>query len=455
MFSQKALLWAESSLIGILLVLLPGMAEAADAGTMAFVAGPVTAIDAAGMQRVLRKGAEINSGDIVQTGEEGRAQLRFSDGALVSLQPLSEFRVDEYRYAGKPDGEEKGFFSLLKGGFRTVTGWVGRGNRSAYRVTTSVATIGIRGTEYSASLDAQSGALSVATAHGAVEVCNIKGCVVLNAGESALVSPENEPARRSDAQPHLPPRQWSGGATAVFAAGSENQLQSGIQAMAPAATPIVQPAISVGGIDPSLAISFAYDNMTPVYNGDGSLKQFSSTSQGTAAMVDYGGDSIIHWGAWSNGTISLNGGPMTLSANQSMPLYWGTPTAVMPTTGSFTYSLLGGPRPTEIAGAFSPGTLNGGSLSVNFGSGSLSASLDVAIGGYSYSVLGSGMVSGNAISIPSVGVLYMAGLCSGCFGAMSGQFFGPNAARAGLSYTIADPNPGAGVKIIGAAAFAQ
>jgi hypothetical protein len=42
-------------------------------------------------------------------------QLRFTDGAYVSLQPQTLFRVDDYRYDGKADGNERGFFSLLKG----------------------------------------------------------------------------------------------------------------------------------------------------------------------------------------------------------------------------------------------------------------------------------------------------------------------------------------------------
>lgn len=83
---------------------------------------------------------------------------------MVSLQPQSEFRIDDYQYAGQTDGQEKGFFSLLKGGLRTITGWVGRTHRENYKVTTNVATIGIRGTEYSAVLDALGNVLNVAIA---------------------------------------------------------------------------------------------------------------------------------------------------------------------------------------------------------------------------------------------------------------------------------------------------
>lgn len=42
--------------------------------------------------------------------------------------------------------EDSAFFRLIKGGLRTVTGLVGkRGNQDAYRIGTSTAMIGIRG----------------------------------------------------------------------------------------------------------------------------------------------------------------------------------------------------------------------------------------------------------------------------------------------------------------------
>ena len=59
-----------------------------------FIAGAATTFAALG------KGAELIAGDTVFT-HSGRAQLRFTDGAFVSLQPNSEFRIDEYRFEGK------------------------------------------------------------------------------------------------------------------------------------------------------------------------------------------------------------------------------------------------------------------------------------------------------------------------------------------------------------------
>ncbi len=147
-------------------------------------------------------GARDEWGEI-SNGRGGRAQLRFTDGALVSLQPRSEFKIDNYQYSGKGAGEEKGFFSLIKGGMRTITGLIGRSNRNNYQITTSVATIGIRGTEYTAGLN-QDG--SEDSGEGVVEVCNGAGCVLLGSGESGSVQGRQQP-KRTDSRPQLPPAQ--------------------------------------------------------------------------------------------------------------------------------------------------------------------------------------------------------------------------------------------------------
>lgn len=49
--------------------------------------------------------------------------------------------------ATAPPGS-RAFFKLLKGGFRAVSGLIGKVDRNEYRVDTPVATIGIRGTDY-------------------------------------------------------------------------------------------------------------------------------------------------------------------------------------------------------------------------------------------------------------------------------------------------------------------
>ena len=123
------------------------MIASAAAGRVEFAYGQVSIEDADGDRKAVKRGTKIDSGDTIST-ERGRAQLRFSDGAFVSLRPKSSFKVEDYNYEGKSDGSERGFFNLFRGGLRTITGAIGKRNRNAYRVKTPVATIGIRGTEW-------------------------------------------------------------------------------------------------------------------------------------------------------------------------------------------------------------------------------------------------------------------------------------------------------------------
>ncbi|MGA0114758.1 MAG: FecR family protein [Burkholderiales bacterium] len=125
--------------------------QAADVGRVLLAAGDAVAIR--GNQTVrLAFGTMVQDRDLLRTGAASNLQVRFIDESIVSLKERSELRIDEFRFSGKEDGSERGFLSLLKGGLRTVTGLVGRANRANYRLSTTVATIGIRGTDYAATL---------------------------------------------------------------------------------------------------------------------------------------------------------------------------------------------------------------------------------------------------------------------------------------------------------------
>jgi hypothetical protein len=119
----------------------------AAAGKVVYAFGDVTAVNDAGVSRSVRKGSDIDVGDTINT-RKGRLQIRFSDGGFMSLQPQTEFKIDGYNFDGKEDGSEESYFNLIRGGLRAITGLIGRKNKEKYRVTTAVATIGIRGTTF-------------------------------------------------------------------------------------------------------------------------------------------------------------------------------------------------------------------------------------------------------------------------------------------------------------------
>lgn len=121
----------------------------AAAGKVVFAYGQTAAFASDGTRRDLKRGDAVESGETLKT-LEGRLQVKFSDGGFVSLQPRTEFKIDNYRYAGVEDGSESAIFGLVSGAIRAVTGAIGQRNKSRYQVKTKVATIGIRGTAFTA-----------------------------------------------------------------------------------------------------------------------------------------------------------------------------------------------------------------------------------------------------------------------------------------------------------------
>lgn len=183
-------------IFGFVFLLLAAPCFAQSAGSVVFVSGAAVIVAKDGQLRAVARGGEFGVGETIDTAD-GRVQLRFLDGASMSLQPATRFRIEDFRFVvqdGKAGGDDRGIFSLIKGGFRTITGLIGKERREQYRVDSAVATIGIRGTDYSAHLG--EAGLSVSTFGGLVEVCSSAGCVQVGPGEVAVV-----PAR--DSRPQL------------------------------------------------------------------------------------------------------------------------------------------------------------------------------------------------------------------------------------------------------------
>ena len=70
-----------------------------------------------GQSRVVVRGGEFDAGETIDTAD-GRVQLRFLDGASMSLQPATRFRIEDFHFAvqdGKASGDDRGIFSLIKG----------------------------------------------------------------------------------------------------------------------------------------------------------------------------------------------------------------------------------------------------------------------------------------------------------------------------------------------------
>ncbi len=150
-------------------------------GTVDAVSGSAEVIDQSGKSTPVSVGQKIFEGQTIDSGQDGEVHLVTEDGGIIAVRPHTIFRVDEYKAEGK--STDKIFMSLLRGSIRSITGWVGKYNNSAYRIATPTATIGIRGTDHETTVvdysdgdepgtydNVNEGATVMKTAHGSAEV---------------------------------------------------------------------------------------------------------------------------------------------------------------------------------------------------------------------------------------------------------------------------------------------
>ncbi|OGS98609.1 MAG: hypothetical protein A3F73_03970 [Gallionellales bacterium RIFCSPLOWO2_12_FULL_59_22] len=141
-------------LMTAMLLMIATVAQAAEvAGKIGYMNGTLIAQRADGTIKVLGPKSEVFAGDLLVTAKDSYAQVRMNDGAQMTLRPNSNLKIEEYLFKKEEPKADNAIFRLLKGGFRTVTGLIGkRGNADAYKVRASSATIGIRGTDFSSRL---------------------------------------------------------------------------------------------------------------------------------------------------------------------------------------------------------------------------------------------------------------------------------------------------------------
>ena len=426
-----------------------------------FVYGQVTVAGLDGREQPLQRGAELNNGDTVRTAE-GRAQLRFSDGAYVSLQPQSEFAIRDYRFDGKTDGSERGFFGLLKGAMRTVTGLVGRVNRDQYQVTTPTATIGIRGTGGVIQVRDDGATLIVGTS-GIWSLTNPAGSIDVPAGVSALApsTPDAPPQRTSEA-PQAGPAPLL--LPVAYAQGEQRDANGNLldvtraQFIPPQLPPPELPPVT------GFAVAFTYDrpglepdlgsDVTVRFNSSGQLVQADSGSltykllPGGTHAAESGTDGILTWGRWV-GPVQLPTGNVNYSANQGFHYVVGLPTATLPTNTTATYTVAGGTSPTYVNGSQAPGTFSGSMTVVFNGQANINGAFQAQMPdhAYAWSVTGSTLSANFSLaSTPTSGCAV-----GGCTIRTDGFFAGPAAERAGLGYTIDDT--ARSQQVVGAAAL--
>jgi hypothetical protein len=122
-------------------------AQTASVGTVERIQGQVNRVSASGSQ-LLQTGSAVQESDRIVSAAGSEAVIKFVDGSVLALRPLSEVALAQYRFNQQKPSEQAVWLQLVRGGLRVVTGLIAKSNPASVRFTTNTATVGIRGTEF-------------------------------------------------------------------------------------------------------------------------------------------------------------------------------------------------------------------------------------------------------------------------------------------------------------------
>ena len=314
-------------------------AHAKSAGTVTFTIGDTSIVRADKSVVKAAKNDAVNAGDTIET-KNGRLQLSLIDGGKVSLQPNTIYKINKYEFSGKEDGSEYAFTELLKGGMRTISGLIGHKNRERYQLKTAVATIGIRGTEFTVNFNDNQ--LLMTTNQGSVDVCNASGCLNAVTGQSievAGVGAAPKPSSKAAKAAVAPPAAGK----AVFTVGENVNVASLL-------LDTINTVASPSAVAPSV-ISANANAIDPITGNTGLTGTYTVGAANGAqvgsstAPILVSGLSANKLGAANavNGSLTINFGTYLLNYNINVP-----------TASNGTFNLAGGGNLTSV-GTFAAG----------------------------------------------------------------------------------------------------
>jgi hypothetical protein len=177
-------------------------------GEAALVKNEVIRVNAAGNSQI-NVGDGLLRDEVVRTGLDSATRLVMADSTNLSLGPSSTITLDRTVFDDEHTYREIAV-RLTTGAFRFVTG---HSEKAAYKITTSVATIGVRGTILD--ILAQRGKTTVVLQEGASSVCTLSfQCVELTQpGETAIITSSGGKIKKTSSSP------WNFAAACAAAAG--------------------------------------------------------------------------------------------------------------------------------------------------------------------------------------------------------------------------------------------
>jgi hypothetical protein len=440
-----------------------GPALGQSAGVIQFVAGEVSLVRPGAPARSARKGVPVNVGDTLTTANGGLAQLKMGDGAIIVVAPDSRVTVAEFHYAGVEDGTEKVRYRLEQGGFRAVTGAIGRTHKKNYLIETPIAHMGVRGTDHEtyyfpttgpgngegakpgAYNKVNTGKTFIRTGAGELEIEPNQVGFVASANDVPVILPAvpgffNRSVAPRNARRPVPAQAAD---TRLAHAVDDQMVESGevenrvrragpVAAAGPA--PVVPPADPVPGAGTGRGPLVGYS----VPNG---AANFGRSGNGVtvelngATLKESSSNNSMKWYSWPGGSTTVVGGESTnglVHVIESSDMTSAAQLSALPASAvTATYAHTGGPAPTNYLGQ--AGKINSLQVDVNFATQQVTNyALDATLSATHWTAKG----NGSFVQFTGPGGIDLTGNCAGCTsgagaataqGTAHGAFVGPKA----------------------------
>ena len=137
----------------------------------------------------IKLGTKLENGDMIKTYNNTKLQIVFNDNTVISLGQKTDFKIDDYIFTSK---KVKAHFSVTKGIFKSITGRIGKIDKSKFKLKTNNATIGVRGTTFMGSII--DGKETIGCTSGEIFIQTPKGNQVVKKGEMTTVIQNTAPS---------------------------------------------------------------------------------------------------------------------------------------------------------------------------------------------------------------------------------------------------------------------
>lgn len=144
----------------------------------------------------VKTSTSVNSNDLVQTGD-GVVGISFEDNTKVRVTENSKLLIDDFVYDPKNKGAGKLALKVTMGTVRYASGNIAHANNKNVAINTPTATVAVRGTAFTMTVDEIGQSLIILLPNGdgtvgSIEVATAMGVVVLNQAFQATLTTSSE-----------------------------------------------------------------------------------------------------------------------------------------------------------------------------------------------------------------------------------------------------------------------